>query len=295
MGMSSSTEPPVVMRSYGKCQVPPSHHSKTSPSPQSSPTKVPSKSPSKAGQASSYPRGMKPTHDDRGQAQKHPARPEDKSKLTAGKKKFVHAESFPPPPPPRPPVDASASTQSLEEKKPLASASGPQSAIEQKVMRGIEENMLKLQEQDRSQAVETKQKTSNGIASWFGLKKSKLPALSRKPEMSKLRLNMSSSSSSSASSGANKDSKGGPRKVVESLNISKLMEKAEDLRKALEEERAYVNGVGVGVPLDRSGRGHSCEVVMDPAQGQLSLMYRGVTADNFMQQLLNRFVRLHTE
>ncbi|XP_063071979.1 nck-associated protein 5-like isoform X2 [Engraulis encrasicolus] len=295
MGMSSSTEPPVVMRSYGKCQVPPSHHSKTSPSPQSSPTKVPSKSPSKAGQAASYPRGMKPAHDDpRSQAaQKHPARPgDDKSKLTAGKKKFIHAESFPPPPPPRPQVDTSASTQSLEEKKPLASSasSGPQSAIEQKVMRGIEENMLKLQEQDRSQAVETKQKTSNGIASWFGLKKSKLPALSRKPEMSKLRLNMSSSSSSSSpsSSGANKDSKGGPRKVVESLNISKLMEKAEDLRKALEEERAYVNGVGVGVPLDRSGRGHSCEVVMDPAQGQLSLMYRGVTADNFMQQLLNR-------
>ncbi|KAG5274881.1 hypothetical protein AALO_G00141180 [Alosa alosa] len=285
MGMSSSTDPPVVMRSYGKCQVPTNHHSKTSPSPQNSPTKVPSKSPSKAGQASSYPRGMKPAHDDRGQAQKHPARPEDKSKLTASKKKFVHAESFPPPPPPRPPVETSASTQSLEEKKPLV-ASGPQSAIEQKVMRGIEENMLKLQEQDRTQAVETKQKTSNGIASWFGLKKSKLPALSRKPEMSKLRLNMSSSSSSSASSAAN--SKAGPRKVVESLNISKLMEKAEDLRKALEEERAYVNGVGVGMPLDRTGRGHSCEVVMDPAQGQLALMYRGVTADNFMQQLLNR-------
>ncbi|XP_031423964.1 nck-associated protein 5-like isoform X1 [Clupea harengus] len=287
MGMSSSTEPHVVMRSYGKCQVPSNHHSKTSPSPQSSPTKVLSKSPSKAGQASSYPRGMKPVHDDRGQAQKHPARPEDKSKLTASKKKFVHAESFPPPPPPRPPVETSASTQSLEEKKPLAPPSGPQSAIEQKVMRGIEENMLKLQEQDRTQIVETKQKTSNGIASWFGLKKSKLPALSRKPEMSKLRLNMSSSSSS-VSSAANKDSKAGPRKVVESLNISKLMEKAEDLRKALEEERAYVNGVGVGMPLDRTGRGHSCEVVMDPAQGQLSLMYRGVTADNFMQQLLNR-------
>lgn len=287
MGMSSSTEPPVVMRSYGKCQVPPNHHSKTSPSPHSSPTKVPSKSPSKTGQASSYPRGMKPAYDDRGQAQKHPARPDDKSKLTASKKKFVHAESFPPPPPPRPSVETSASTQSLEEKKPLAAASGLQSAIEQKVMRGIEENVLKLQEQDRSQAVETKQKTSNGIASWFGLKKSKLPALSRKPEMSKLRLNMSSSSSS-VSSAANKDSKAGPRKVVESLNISKLMEKAEDLRKALEEERAYVNGVGVGMPLDRTGRGHSCEVVMDPTQGQLSLMYRGVTADNFMQQLLNR-------
>ncbi|XP_041747673.2 nck-associated protein 5-like isoform X1 [Coregonus clupeaformis] len=286
MGTSSSnTETPPVVRSYGKCPITQSHHSKSAPSPQNSPTKVPSKSPSKVGQASSYPRGVKPIHEDRALAQRHPLRPEDKTKLTAGKKKtFVHAESFPPPPPlpPRPSTEAIAK----EDKKPYSSGPPvPQSAIEQKVMRGIEENMLKLQEQDRGQAAEPKQKASNGIASWFGLRKSKLPALSRKPEVSKLKINMSSSlSSSSASGGGAKDPKtGGPQKVVESLNISKLMEKAEDLRKALEEERAYVNRVG----MDRSGRGHSCEVVMDQAQGQLSLMYRGMTAENFMQQLLN--------
>ncbi|XP_030634466.1 nck-associated protein 5-like [Chanos chanos] len=289
MGMSSttSTETPVVMRNYGKFPNPHTHHSKTVPSPQSSPTKVPSKSPSKAGQASSYPRGVKPVQDERSHPQRQLSRTEDKSKLTAGKKKTsIHTESFPPPPPPRPPMESAAHANVTEEKKPLVAAPGPQSSIEQKVMRGIEENVLKLQEQDRGQGAETKQKASNGIASWFGLKKSKLPALSRKPEVSKLKINMSSSSSSSGT----KDPKPGPRKVVESLNISKLMEKAEDLRKALEEERAFVNGVGVGmgVALDRPGRGHSCEVVMDQAQGQLSLMYRGVTADNFMQQLLNR-------
>lgn len=74
---------------------------------------------------------------------------------------------------------------------------------------------------------------------------------------------------------------------VESLNISMLMEKAEGLRRALEEERAYMNGVE-GVGMDRSGRGHSCEVVMDQSQGQLAVMYRGARSDNFMQQLLNR-------
>ncbi|XP_055725155.1 nck-associated protein 5-like isoform X4 [Salvelinus fontinalis] len=286
MGTSSSnTETPPVVRSYGKCPITQSHHSKTAPSPQNSPTKVPSKSPSKVGQASSYPRGVKPIPEDRALAHRNPHRPEDKTKLPAGKKKtFGHAESFPPPPPlpPRPSTEAIAK----EDKKPYSS--GPpvlQSAIEQKVMRGIKENMLKLQEQDQGQVAEPKQKASNGIASWFGLRKSKLPALNRKPEVSKFKINISSSlSSSSASGGGAKDPKtGGPQKVVESLNISKLMEKAEDLRKALEEERAYVNRVG----MDLSGRGHSCEVVMDQTQGQLSLMYRGMTAENFMQQLLN--------
>lgn len=153
-------------------------------------------------------------------------------------------------------------------------------AMEQKVMKGIEENMLKLQEQDRCAAPssEVKHKTSNGIASWFGLKKSKLPALSRraaKDDKKEWRINI--------------PSVGGPRKEgVEGLNISTLMEKAEGLRRALEEERAYV---------ERSGRGHSCEVVLDQSQGQLAVMYRGgggggvgggSRSDNFMQQLLNR-------
>ncbi|KAJ8260189.1 hypothetical protein GJAV_G00178100 [Gymnothorax javanicus] len=263
---SSSPDPPQVLRNYIKCtsaqNLPP--NSKTAPSPQSSPTKVPSKSPSKPGPAPSGPRVPKSVQDD--VAQKSSPRAEDKGKLTAGKKKN-YGENLPPPPP-RPPEVG-------EEKK--AYTPSPQSAIEQKVMKGIEENVLKLQEQDRGQAAEVKQKASNGIASWFGLRKSKLPALSRKPETSKLKLNMSAVA---------KDPKTAAKKKleVESLNISKLMEKAEDLRKALEEERAYVNGVA----LDRPGRGHSCEVVMDQAQGQLSVMYRGVASDNFMQQLLNR-------
>ncbi|KAJ8412111.1 hypothetical protein AAFF_G00143780 [Aldrovandia affinis] len=266
---SATPDPPQVLRNYIKCTTTSQnlpHNSKTVPSPQSSPTKVLSKSPSKPGQAPTNARGPKPVQDDRTAPVKHSPRAEDKGKLTAGKKKN-YTENLPPPPPR--PSDAS--------KDERVYAPCPQSAIEQKVMKGIEENVLKLQEQDRGQTVEVKQKASNGIASWFGLRKSKLPALSRKPEMSKLKLNMSSTA---------KDPKAATKKKleVESLNISKLMEKAEDLRKALEEERAYVNGVA----LDRPSRGHSCEVVMDQAQGQLSVMYRGVASDNFMQQLLNR-------
>lgn len=272
-GMPSTTscETLVVMRSYGKGSKP---LNKTVPSPQSSPTRGQSKSPSKAGNASSYPRGVKPVQEEHLNLQKHLS-----PKLTAGKKKtFTHVDTFPPPLPSKSALDSAKSAQDKR-------LSVPQSSIEQKVMRGIQENVLKLQEQDRGQAVETKQRASNGIASWFGLKKSKLPALSRKPEMSKIKSNASSSSTSSGTkdiSGA----KGGSRKVAESLNISKLMEKAEDLRKALEDERVYVKGVGI--PLDRSARGRSCEVIVDQTQGQLSLMYAGVTGDSFMQQLLNR-------
>uniref|UniRef100_A0A8C2WT49 NCK associated protein 5 n=2 Tax=Cyclopterus lumpus TaxID=8103 RepID=A0A8C2WT49_CYCLU len=52
--------------------------------------------------------------------------------------------------------------------------------IEEKVMMGIEENLQKCQEQEKVAASETKQKTGPSLANWFGLRKSKLPALSGK-------------------------------------------------------------------------------------------------------------------
>ncbi|XP_061579807.1 nck-associated protein 5-like isoform X3 [Cololabis saira] len=50
--------------------------------------------------------------------------------------------------------------------------------IEEKVMLGIEENLHKSQEQDRT--TEVKQKSGSSIANWFGFRKSKLPAPSSK-------------------------------------------------------------------------------------------------------------------
>uniref|UniRef100_A0A673KWU8 Nck-associated protein 5-like n=1 Tax=Sinocyclocheilus rhinocerous TaxID=307959 RepID=A0A673KWU8_9TELE len=269
---STNLEAAQALRSYAKIMAPHSlsYNGKNIAGPHSgSPNKIPLKSPTKTVPPSMN-RDGKPTQE----FQRYMSKSEDRSHLRANKKKnSSYGESLPPPPP-RP-------VENVEEKR--HSAPSPQSSIEQKVMKGIEENMLKLQEQDKGQMVEVKQKASNGIANWFGLRKSKLPALSRKPEMSKAKddkrewkLNISS---------VGKDSKGAPKKTEsESLNISMLIEKAEGLHKALEEERAYVNGVA----LDRQGKGHSCEVVMDQAQGQLSVMYRGVPSDNFMQQLLNR-------
>lgn len=272
---SSNLEAAQALRSYVKSTTPHSlsYNGKSITGPHSSsPNKIPLKSPTKTVPPSMN-RDGKPTQE----FQRYMSKSEDRSHLRANKKKnSSYGESLPPPPP-RP-------VEVAEEKR--HSAPSPQSSIEQKVMKGIEENMLKLQEQDKGQTAEVKQKASNGIANWFGLRKSKLPALSRKPEGSKVKddkrewkLNISS---------VGKDSKAAARRTEgESLNISMLIEKAEGLHKALEEERAYVNGVA----LDRQGKGHSCEVVMDQAQGQLSVMYRGVPSDNFMQQLLNRLVQ----
>lgn len=269
--LSTNLEAAQALRSYAKSATPHSlsYSGKNLSSPHSSsPNRIPLKSPTKT-VPPSFNRDAKPTQE----LPRYLSKSEDRSQSRASKKKNSFGESLPPPPP-RP-------TESVEEKR--HSAPSPQSSIEQKVMKGIEENMLKLQEQDKSQAPEVKQKASSGIANWFGLRKSKLPALNRKPEASKgkddkreWKLNISS---------GGKDTKVATKKPEsESLNISMLMEKAEGLHKALEEERAYVNGVA----MDRQGKGHSCEVVMDQAQGQLSVMYRGVPSDNFMQQLLNR-------
>ncbi|XP_045078165.1 nck-associated protein 5-like, partial [Coregonus clupeaformis] len=52
--------------------------------------------------------------------------------------------------------------------------------IEEKVMMGIEENIQKGQGQEKVTASETKQKTGPSLANWFGLRKSKLPALNGK-------------------------------------------------------------------------------------------------------------------
>ncbi|MGH0148519.1 UNVERIFIED_CONTAM: hypothetical protein FKN15_013169 [Acipenser sinensis] len=60
------------------------------------------------------------------------------------------------------------------------------STIEEKVMMGIQENMQKGQEKEKLQVTETKLKTGSSLASWFGFRRSKLPALSsKKAETSK--------------------------------------------------------------------------------------------------------------
>uniref|UniRef100_A0A8C4SF05 NCK associated protein 5 like n=1 Tax=Erpetoichthys calabaricus TaxID=27687 RepID=A0A8C4SF05_ERPCA len=226
-----------ALRNYVKCSSAPvpSHGSRaTATSPQGSPTKVPSKSPLKTPTKG----GRQVQEEQRPCAsQKRSPRAcaslEDKGKSPAHgeRKKNLDGLSSP------------AKTAQVESQGDQST----QSAIEEKVMKGIEENMLKLQELDKGQE-------------W--------------------KLNVSSSSSSSS-----KDPKVAVAKKkleAEGLNISKLMEKAEDLRKALEEERAFMNGMA----LEKTGRGHPCNVPVE-----MPTVYREAASDTFMQQLLNSSLR----
>ncbi|KAM5179402.1 nck-associated protein 5-like [Mantella aurantiaca] len=229
--------------------------SKSPRSPHGSPTKLPAKSPSKA---TAKPLVSRPLSEElRPSPRQSTSSSEDKQRMQSagiGKKAGTCPEYA------CPRSTGPQGTESL----PLSAL---HSAIEEKVMKGIKENMLRLQEQHRSPSSDPKQRNSSGIASWFGLKKSKLPALSRRPEAG--RVKDDKRDRAAGGSPRTRDVKG------ESLNISMLMEKAEDLRKALQEERAYINGLS----LDKNRP----NVPVDQAQNQRSL-----TADNFMQQLLNR-------
>ncbi|NXC30568.1 NCK5L protein, partial [Campylorhamphus procurvoides] len=139
-------------------------------------------------------------------------------------------------------------------------------------MKGIEENVLRLQGQERAPGVEAKGKA--GLASWFGLRRSKLPALSRRGDGGRGR------EWAGTPAPLRREVKLAARKLeAESLNISKLMEKAEDLRKALREEHAFLQGLAREKGRPRgSPRG----------PGPLPVMYQEVTAETFMQQLLDR-------
>ncbi|XP_064370699.1 nck-associated protein 5 isoform X1 [Dromaius novaehollandiae] len=64
-----------------------------------------------------------------------------------------------------------------------------QPTIEEKVMLCIQENVQKGQGQSKSPTAEAKQKTGPSLASWFGFRKSKLPALSsRKTDVPKTKV-----------------------------------------------------------------------------------------------------------
>ncbi|XP_063282117.1 nck-associated protein 5-like [Pelobates fuscus] len=227
--------------------------SKSPRSPHGSPTKLPAKSPSKA---TAKPLVSRPLSEElRPSPRPSPHTNEDKQRIQSndmGKKNGTCPEYACP---------RTAGPQGSEN-IPLSAL---HSAIEEKVMKGIKENMLRLQEQHRAPPPDPKQRNSSGIASWFGLKKSKLPALSRRPEAGRLK----DEKREKIGSPRSRDVKG------ESLNISMLMEKAEDLRKALQEERAYINGIS----LDKTCTATSVDQAQNP---------QPLTADNFMQQLLNR-------
>ncbi|NXP12526.1 NCKP5 protein, partial [Thinocorus orbignyianus] len=79
--------------------------------------------------------------------------------------------------------------EASEKATDVLSSPALQPTIEEKVMLCIQENVQKGQGQPKSPTAETRQKTGPSIASWFGFRKSKLPALSsRKTDVPKTKV-----------------------------------------------------------------------------------------------------------
>ncbi|NXA15614.1 NCKP5 protein, partial [Sapayoa aenigma] len=79
--------------------------------------------------------------------------------------------------------------ETSEKVNDVLSSPALQPTIEEKVMLCIQENVQKGQGQTKSPTMEPKQKTGPSIASWFGFRKSKLPALSsRKTDVPKTKV-----------------------------------------------------------------------------------------------------------
>ncbi|XP_053411362.1 nck-associated protein 5-like isoform X2 [Nycticebus coucang] len=245
---------PQVPRTPAKVPTSAPSLGKHNKSPHSSPTKLPSKSPTKVVSRPGAPPVTK----------EHSKPDKGKGPLWAD----CGGTTAQPTPPLPGPADPSQGPEGL----------APHSAIEEKVMKGIEENVLRLQGQERAPGTEAKHRNASSIASWFGLKKSKLPALNRRTEATK------NKEGAGGGSPLRREVKMEARKLeAESLNISKLMAKAEDLRRALEEEKAYLSNRArprPGAPAAGPSMG------LGQVQGQLGSVYQG--ADTFMQQLLNR-------
>ncbi|KAJ6665405.1 hypothetical protein lerEdw1_003245 [Lerista edwardsae] len=99
----------------------------------------------------------------------------------------------------------------------VLSSSALQPSIEEKVMLCIQENMQKGQGQSKSPTAEIKHKSGGpSLASWFGFRKSKLPALSgRKTDVSKVKIDKKEAKSSGFGSKQTKSEKRKDKKKTE--------------------------------------------------------------------------------
>ncbi|XP_007894376.2 nck-associated protein 5 [Callorhinchus milii] len=161
-----------------------------------------------------------------------------------------------------------------------------QPSIEEKVMMGIQENMQKVQGQEKSQISEIKQKTVPSIANWFGFRKSKLPTLNSKK------------SDTSKSKDEKKETKSGSGLGIKPTKLDKKKEKRKcekdcereiELKKETEKcdrkvESDFPTNCGEIIP-------HEVTYSRQSSLGSKHQVYKdenGVTKDQFMQELLFR-------
>ncbi|XP_041056772.1 nck-associated protein 5-like isoform X2 [Carcharodon carcharias] len=170
------------------------------------------------------------------------------------------------------------------------SASGSQCSIEAKVMLGIQENMQKVQGQDKVQILEIKQKTGPSIAKWFGFRKSKLPAPSSKK------------SDASKSKDEKKETKNGSGSDIKQTKVDKKKDKRKNEKASEEGNEVTKEDMNCDKKLDGAFPNKSCEITRhethNSRKSSLAPKHHGYedhdvpmkdsTNDQFLQELLHR-------
>ncbi|XP_048455193.1 nck-associated protein 5 [Rhincodon typus] len=166
-------------------------------------------------------------------------------------------------------------------------ASGTQCSIEAKVMLGIQQNMQKVQGQDKFQFSEIKQKTGPSIAKWFGFRKSKLPAPNnKKSDASKFKDEKKETKNGSEMKQTKFDKRKDKRKNNKACDNNEVMKKETNFSKK----------------LDGAAPSKSCEIALHETHNSrksgLASKHHGYkdhdvpikdsTNDQFMKELLHR-------
>ncbi|OWK60417.1 Nck-associated protein 5 [Lonchura striata] len=170
--------------------------------------------------------------------------------------------------------------ETSEKVNDLLSSPSLQPTIEEKVMLCIQENVQKGQGQNKSPTVETKQKTGPSIASWFGFRKSKLPALSsRKTDVPKTKVEKKDAKVSGFGiKQAKLERRKEKKKTEQHCEIENQINRKADNGDILAMERKIMT------PSHDSPSETECEQVRSSTTAAYS------PKDSFMRELLNRSV-----
>ncbi|XP_068805293.1 nck-associated protein 5 isoform X3 [Struthio camelus] len=157
-----------------------------------------------------------------------------------------------------------------------------QPTIEEKVMLCIQENVQKGQGQNKSPPAETKQRTGPSLASWFGFRKSKLPALSsRKTDVPKTKVEKKEAKVSGFGiKQARLEKKKEKKKTEHHCEMENEVNRKADNGDRLDD---VLKSRGMKASQDMPGQA-GCE----QAKGSTTAAYS--PKDSFMKELLNRSV-----
>ncbi|NXK31688.1 NCKP5 protein, partial [Piprites chloris] len=170
--------------------------------------------------------------------------------------------------------------EASEKVNDVLSSPSLQPTIEEKVMLCIQENVQKGQGQTKSPTVETKQKTGPSIASWFGFRKSKLPALSsRKTDVPKTKVEK-------------KDAKvsgfGIKQAKLERRKEKKKTEQHCEIENEINRKTDNGDILAMGSKIMKPSQDTTGEIECEQVRGSTTATYS--PEDSFVKELLNRSV-----